>query len=1111
MLTLDALANPAYLCLAAKKARKYLLSRQWYHDRGSQEAFTGALTFRAWQLAQEILNGIYAPDEKIVFAAPKKILGVPGSEEFVCRPLAIQSFRDEVVQTAIVMLLSDHFESGWGDPESDFFPVLCSYGNRTFRSDVEGERLLSLGSSHLYRDWPEDYAKFVKSTSSSFNDQLKKCKTDECVVLFSSDISGFYPDINRGKLVEMIMRGVALDAPLLQLIKVVFGDMDVVGCPFTESEARKLASRGLLQGPVHSGFWSNVYLSSFDTWIKNELEKSLQARGVFVSISFYARYVDDFHICLTLKGCQSADLDSEALKRDISASIAERLKEIELSLSAEKTSIIVQNATGSLLTTGQVADRMAAITKKAYFPLPQEELLELEAEVRFLFGASRERVDSTSVISDSVNSPILDNPGVREQSRKRFAAGKWLRVARDLDRLLPGWLDKNREFASELIREWMVDPSQVQLLQRAFDIGLRPADINLFVKRLNSLRKTSGRPFFDFVWAYLLDQNVFQGKDWGLAYSRAVDDAIAASNHPVLVQRAVAWRLKNKRVVDRRESGLRGACRNEYWRSRQHLWRLAREKLQVTPYELGALLVSVRPSDRILKSLVSKALSILEGDDGRAQLVRSILHRRPQPMVELAEGWQLSVPELCAFSASENRPEESRQSLYKRILAGEFRNPVRWLWLAELLAHFLVDEKHKVAAKRGRVHPFSLSLDSETGLTLDENASTLTAYAVGAESRTQLQKDSSWAYPVGLILRAAATGAARDMLGATPISRFSMAGTFLWLTQRSARMGTQIADLMDRLAWWPGSRLVPIPDAETLVETVRLIRSNLAATPLADAVLSDIHLKRPVALVKGRSPHCVALCQLRAAPNKVSDSSVRRALSIVRTILRERQVEDDALNLVVFPEMSVPRGSIGTLCRFSRLTGCVVLAGLELIKDPSKKRHLNELLWIVPLDKRSGRVAVLRQEKIFPTRIELGLKPPVVAADPPVVWRLVSGPDRMAAINCYEFTYLPLRELLRGRVELMVVSANNQDVTTFDNLVESTHYDLYSHVVLINSERNGGSAIRAPYRSPRDRRIFDIHGSDLFSVNVCFVDLKDFRGKPSKDVKSRPAGFKVHG
>jgi len=1060
------------------------------------------MSFRAWQLTSELRDGRYAPGPKVVFAAPKKITRADDRDVYHYRPLAIQKFRDEVVETALVMLCADYFESEWGDTEQDVFPKLCSYGNRIFRSDIDGGKFLALGSSHLYREWPEDYASFVKNTASSFNGALKRLNLNERCVMFSSDIKEFFPNINRAILRSKIRDVVPMDAEVSALVDAVFGRYAVFGCEYSQSPAIALEEKGLLQGPVHSGFWSNVYLSGFDDWIKSDLIRSLSARGIEARLESYARYVDDFHLVLVVRA-DVEDIES-GVRSGLLALLNDRLSSLELSLADAKTNLISQDKTGSLLTTGQVADRMAAITKKAYFPMAPDELADLEAEVRYIFGAPRE----TTSHNEMGATTILDNPGVRDGSRKRFAATKWLRIARDLEGLHPGWIGDHPEFPSELIREWMQDPSQVQLLQRALDAGVRPTDMSMFLKRLNSLRDVA-RPFYNFVWAYLLDLLVYQGKDYGLPYTQISEQAIENADHPVLVQRSIAWKLKRKRAVSSSEARLPQELRDKYWAVRQHLWAHAARPSFLTPFEIGALLVSVKPTSRVLISLGEKALQVTSKREESAQLLRSILIRRPNEAVKIAEGvassgFAKAVPELNAFSSQ----SKQKGLLYEHVLRGAYRNPEAWLGLAASLGRLFDADDVQQQAARGLIHPFSIEVRDGLTLSICGSPSILTAYSSGGFSRIEDGASGGWAYSIALMLRAAATADPVDLVGATPIARFSMAGTISWLARKNARLGSSAAVMLDRLSWWAGSRIRPFADVGEFQMAVQEARANLAISSCGKIVLGDITVD---GWQQGQDgPHCVALCQLRSAPLGVSDASVRRALSIIRTLLLEREESERALSLVVFPELSVPRSSIGALCRFARMTGCVVLAGLSLIKSKDRKSRINELAWIVPLETKSGRVMVLRQEKIFITKKEQELIPPVKSAEPPVVWRIMSDRARFAAINCYEFTHLPLRDLIRGRVELLVVSANNQDVTTFDNLVESTHYDIYGHVVLVNSQQHGGSAMRAPYREPWDRRIFDVHGANMFSVNVCYAQLDDFRAPvPKKKVKSRPAGFEL--
>jgi len=225
------------------------------------------------------------------------------------------------------------------------------------------------------------------------------------------------------------------------------------------------------------------------------------------------------------------------------------------------------------------------------------------------------------------------------------------------------------------------------------------------------------------------------------------------------------------------------------------------------------------------------------------------------------------------------------------------------------------------------------------------------------------------------------------------------------------------------------------------------LEKHLARNSTTNAVICDVDMPKEAAERFTNDVFNLVICQIPSHPEVVDDAMIRRALSIARLILEQKGAEGNTVDLVVFPELSLPTASIRTLCRFVRQTRTLVLAGLELRIAPDQSRRLNELMWIVPLDDDGQHLATLLQEKIHVTPGEGALRPPVVQANPAIIWRINGQKGRLAAINCYEFTDLLIRDLLRGRVEGLVVAANNQDVTTFDNLVESTHFDLFSHVI----------------------------------------------------------------
>ena len=1094
-------SDVAALCLAAKKARRYVLSRQWYHDRGDQIAFAGALTFRAWGLARKVHAGTYRPSTRTLFAAPKRSSrDSNGAERFTYRPLAYQSFEDETVEVALVMTFADVYESRWGDPAVDVYPKLVSYGNRLHcTKDERGRRRLPPGSSHLYRDWADDYAKFVTETEKAFNRALNGAVSRRAVVLVSTDIASFYPTISRRRLVRHLAP--LCSSGLAALVRRVFGKYSVKCGADCEGDGTKLATTGLLQGPAHSGFWANVYLDEFDSWIRTDLEVELRALLPRSNVHFYARYVDDMRVIVEVD-----EASARRAKRIIVGAVNRKLRSIGLRLSREKTSAIIQNTNGTLLTTGQVAERMAALARRVYLPLPPEDLRDVEQELRYLFAADVGQRPTQDRKGDSKRSsaPVLDNPGVREGSRRRFAAGKWLTVATDLARLDQNFSLRGHAFGSEILRVWIEDPGQIQLLERALQVGLRPADVKRILLRLREL-KARAPAYRDFVVAFLLDRATFGGREFPeLPLMTFAREAAVSTQHPVLAQRSVAYLLRANRWPARRRR--RRPYIDHYSRLRALLWKeLDHERVGLSAIEVASLLHALQPIEANAVAVAKRAMNAMSRRS-RPALLRNLLIR-PAVGLHVAESWNVDVPELEGFNPTVTKAG-LHKPLHALIVAGAFRSPREWLQLAFMLSELMQSKRNQRRAARGELHPFSVMYSASKGLFVRDDARVLVAYAAGAEigeSKCFRRSTSRWAYPIALVLRAAASADPRDLLGHSAIGRFSLAGAMTWLARRECSLGSDCAEILDRLAVWPGSRIKGFLTLGEFRNSLR--RVAVAVTTDKSVVLSDVQLRKGAR----DSEYMVVVCQLPSAPSLPDDASVRRALAMALTILTERKATASGVGLVVFPELSVPRASILTLRRFVQRTGCLVLAGLELHSSPSPTPcQINKLVWMAPISGHGSPVVMLSQEKIFLTQRELTLTPPVRAAKPAVVWRIVDPGRRVAAINCYEFTHLPLRELIRGRVEALVVSANNQDVTTFDSLVESTHYDLFGHVLLVNCEQHGGSAIRAPYKESWDRRVFDIHGANLFAVNVVPLRLEDFRqANPRKKVKSAPAGFRV--
>jgi predicted amidohydrolase len=1097
------LADRALLALAAKKAYKFVGRRQWYHDRSDPATFMARLNFQVRLLSDEILAGTYTPSPRIMFPAPKRIEKETGEEErYIYRPLSTQAFRDEVVEVALLCLFADQFESAWGDSQTESFPKVVSFGNRLHRVGADGKKTFSIGGGGIYRDWADDYSKFVRETERAFNSTLKNLRDDERVVLICSDVKSFYPTIDRAKVANIVKN--ASEKDLHTIIDTIFGAYHVKASEGQTEQGRLLEAIGLAQGPAHSGFWANVYLQDFDHWIVHTLPAKIQTDGTKCALAFYARYVDDTRIIF-----RAPKTSAEVLTKIVKASAAEYLSRINLSLSEEKTLEIVQDATGSLLSTGQVAERMQSITKRAYFPLPPENLDDLAREVRLLFHA-----ETTPLIRAATGPQthvILDNPGVRVDSRRRFAATKWVRITRDLENITGKDSPERKIFAEELVRVWHEDPGQTQLLQRALEIGLETASITVIVKRLYSLKEIpAAAGYYAFVLAYLLDTACTSRIDFRAWPLRTLAKEVLRRrwNHTVLLNKAQQFLLRDGAKTTNAE--------DEQVREAGALFFSLRKKFEgsinsVTKLQAAeeiAVIVGLPVSDRKLTTILLK-IAETRNERGKERLIRALLTRKPEVAAAVAEKLSIKVFELRAFQTEQPRSASSK-SLYRAILAGKYKAPVAWTRIALKLAKFARTLDNSVFW-RGQFNPFALRMTGSDEFELRPNRPMTTFQSAGSgESDFFETKLREWSLPIGLTLRAAATGRARDLLGATQQARLGLAGAFSTIVRSGGRLPLDAGTIIDRLCAWPGSKIKGYKNITEFSRELRILQKHLVERSAENATICDVKLSAPSIRAKSNSDFNVVLCQVPSYPVLVDDATIRRALSIARLILEQKSSEKRSVDLVIFPELSVPQKSLGTLCRFARQTRTLVLAGLAPRPSQDGQRSLNELVWIIPLDDEYQRLAVLPQEKIHVTPAEGKIRPPIVKAAPPVIWRIFGPKGRLAAINCYEFTDLLIRNLLRGRIEALVIAANNQDVTTFDNLVESTHYDLFAHVILVNAERFGGSAIRAPYKDSWDRRVFDIHGNNLFAVNLASLDLADFRRAGLKKTKALPAGFTLH-
>jgi len=205
------------------------------------------------------------------------------------------------------------------------------------------------------------------------------------------------------------------------------------------------------------------------------------------------------------------------------------------------------------------------------------------------------------------------------------------------------------------------------------------------------------------------------------------------------------------------------------------------------------------------------------------------------------------------------------------------------------------------------------------------------------------------------------------------------------------------------------------------------------------------------------------------------------------------------VDLIIWPELAVHNDDLDVLVALSRKTKAMIFAGMGFIQQEGIKGPNNCAVWIVPTQHQSSQreiirlqgkhnmMAAERKSDVQPWRpyqLLLELVHPAYKNEKGFV---------LTGSICFDATDIALSADLRDKSNAYLVCSLNQDVTTFDSMVEALHYHMYQHVVLVNTGEFGGSFAKAPYKDAHKRLIAHVHGNNQVSINTFEMNMFDFR------------------
>lgn len=517
----ELLAEEYVLVQAWKKAHDYIRRHNWYSDVLELDLTNADLEDRLRMIADELrspdplrpepLRLVLAPKSQQWDVEKAEWLPVDGprSVERRLRPLAHASVRDQIIATALMILLADTVETRQGDPRGTVADArrrgMVSYGHRLFCDEEDGQLVYRWGNAVVYRQYFQDYQAFISRPQQIVSDEFPNA-TNWAIVY--ADLSQFYDRVRPSLLLQKIERLLGADADALLLAK-LRGLFDWNWDLADQAEARRYARTAdppiegfdhiaLPQGLVPSGFFSNVVLIEFDEAVRASLNQWYDNNGW--QLIDYCRYVDDMRFVVRL-GPDLQDASETEIADCVCAHLIRLLAAHAegLVLNPTKCSVILgRDAAAGSIPVSATMKRVNQNTSGVIDLIAGEETMDL---IEGLFSFRQEEpLDFEDKFRDTFFAAKSD---VRDETVARFAANRFRRTFRSLRPLCLDALNEPPEhsllpaltrdsldtkavhFCRRLIERWLRDPSNMRLLRVALDVypDVRALDLVLHVLR----------------------------------------------------------------------------------------------------------------------------------------------------------------------------------------------------------------------------------------------------------------------------------------------------------------------------------------------------------------------------------------------------------------------------------------------------------------------------------------------------------------------------------------------------------------------------------------------------------------------------------------------------
>lgn len=227
-------------------------------------------------------------------------------------------------------------------------------------------------------------------------------------------------------------------------------------------------------------------------------------------------------------------------------------------------------------------------------------------------------------------------------------------------------------------------------------------------------------------------------------------------------------------------------------------------------------------------------------------------------------------------------------------------------------------------------------------------------------------------------------------------------------------------------------------------------------------------------------------------------------------------------DIVILPELAVAAPFESRLKKYGNKIGAIIIAGLDFV-SLDEKHVANKALFYIPRNwPKEKNMGVVKSQtfyfgKHFASNEEKqGFKQWNVDFVPCNEFYIVDLAEygKLGVAICADFYDIERYAIYKGRIQHLLIIANNQDVKSFCFLAEAISRLVFCNVIICNSGHYGGSVCFTLAKQEYARYRYKHEGKDLFTTQVVDLPVADLFKAQNGDqacvdkFKSAPPGYK---